>query len=88
MILDSQEYRTSRRRHHHHHAVGRDATKTVSIHLTIALHYLSLCCESDVLESVDVSQLQVSLDGTLEPQPRANSLSVTRRQLRIENLLW
>ena len=26
--------------YHHHHAVGRDATKTVSIQLTIALHYL------------------------------------------------
>ena len=40
--------------HHHHHAVDRDAIKTVSIHLTIALH-LSLCCESDVHESVFVS---------------------------------
>ena len=36
---------------YHHHAVGRDATKTASIQLTIALH-LSLCCESDVHESV------------------------------------
>ena len=42
---------------------------------TIALH-LSLCCESDVLH------------GILEPVTRAPSLSVTRRQLRVENLLW
>ena len=53
--------------HHHHHAVGRDATKTASIHLTIAF-YLSLCCESDVHESVFMSLsfrflLMVSLTG-------------------------
>ena len=31
---------------------------------------------------------QVSLDGFLELEMRAPSLSVTRRQLRVENLLW
>ena len=70
----------------HHHAVRRDATKTASIHLTVALH-LSLCCESDRV-GFYVSQLQISLDSILEPETRAPSLSVTRRQLRIENLLW
>jgi hypothetical protein len=54
-------------------------------HLTIALH-LSLCCESGIHESV--SQLQVSLDGILEPETRAPSLSVIRSQLRVENLRW
>ena len=38
----------------YHHAVGRDATKTASIHLTTVLH-LSLCCDSDVHESVFMS---------------------------------
>ena len=33
-----------------------------------------------------VSQLHVSLDGILEPETRAPSLSVTRRQLGVENL--
>ena len=42
------------RDNHHHHAFGRDATKTASIHLTIA-HHLSLCCEGDVHESVFMS---------------------------------
>ena len=67
--------------------ISFDATKTASIHLTVA-HYLSLCCESDVNESVFMSQLQVSFEGILEPEMRAPSLSVTRRQLRVENLLW
>ena len=35
-----------------------------------------------------VSQLQVSLDGIVEPETRAPSLSMTRRQLTAENLLW
>ena len=43
-----------------------------------------------VMSMIDhyVSQLLVSLDGVLEPETMAPSLSVTRRQLRIENLLW
>ena len=40
--------------YHHRQAVGRDATKTASIHLTIIL-YLYLCCASDVHESVFMS---------------------------------
>ena len=58
----------------HHHAVGREATKTASVTLTVALH-LSLC------------GFQVSLDGILQPETRAPSLSEIRRQLRVENLL-
>ena len=71
--------------HNYHHAVGHHAKKTASI--SVALH-LSFCCESDVHESVYVSQLHVSLDNILELESRAPSLSVTRRQLIEENLLW
>ena len=54
-------------------------------HLTVALH-LSLCLESGVHLSIFMSELQASLYGILELETRASSLSVTRRQLIIENL--
>ena len=57
-------------------------------HLTVALH-LALCCESDVQESIFMSlSFRFVLDGILEPETRAPSLSLTRRQLGVDNLLW
>jgi len=50
--------------------------------------FISLLWEWCPWVGLYVSQLQVSLDGILAPERRAPSLSVTRRQLRIENLLW
>ena len=57
-------------------------------HFTLAPR-LSLCCESHVHESVFMSlSFKFLLMVSLNPETRVVSLSVTRRQLKVANLLW
>ncbi|KAK2157592.1 hypothetical protein LSH36_188g04054 [Paralvinella palmiformis] len=49
---------------------------------------LSVAMRQRLLPSLDSCSPFISLDGILEPETRTPSLSVTRKQLRVENLLW
>ena len=84
----------------HYHTASAVSRMVIIIMLSVAKRQRLLpsldCCSPFIsllwewCPGVDlyVSQLQVSLDGILEPETRAPSLSLTRRQLGVENLLW